>query len=527
LSWKPNVGCAYIARHVLTHDHGKNVKTLEAKLHMLAQLVNDFGIPIGENAEIGPAEVFAFLLPALEHRNPGVRAAAAAVYVNAHKFIGELASKLLGDKIKPSLRASLSKAVMEDPHKDSKGQRPKTPAAFIFDRPSTAADRLAREGGWQSQVGLTAAPILAQMGIQAAGLPGTEEASEDASPKKSVHWEGDEAPSPPKATEADVDAAMAASLAELTGDPAELSILKQMFGEDVLLQLREEDRGERQQSIETMQQKLWENGPLMGSGDTSLADDANASFSACLTLVKHALRDSAMDVQSGGLDTLKALIVTHNRPMGAFEMRLALGSVANMVLGLCADGPIRLRASAEETAIFLCQQQKVGVGLMSRYLLESATSSSLKARKDKGRAVVLARLKLLDILLDGVVQAQQQEGSSTDTDWKVETVATFAASCLAFHPSSAVSHLTSNPQPRLACTVWLYSVVSRISGTDCGLLVTGQEQGPGCGAQRVPPGWGPGDRALGVAAADAGARGPHPRDGAAEDGAAGVRRGGE
>jgi len=38
LSWKPNVGCAYIARHVLGHDHGKNVRALEAKLHMLAQV---------------------------------------------------------------------------------------------------------------------------------------------------------------------------------------------------------------------------------------------------------------------------------------------------------------------------------------------------------------------------------------------------------------------------------------------------------------------------------------------------------
>ena len=42
-----------------------------------------------------------------------------------------------------SVRKALAKAVMEDPHKDAKMIRPKTPAAFIFDRPSTAAERLA------------------------------------------------------------------------------------------------------------------------------------------------------------------------------------------------------------------------------------------------------------------------------------------------------------------------------------------------------------------------------------------------
>eukprot|EP01048_Picozoa_sp_COSAG05_P018832 COSAG05_NODE_2830_length_2592_cov_47.594063_1_plen_199_part_10 len=155
-------------------------------------------------------------------------------------------------------------------------------------------------------------------------------------------------------------------------------------------------------------------------------------------------------MQAGALEMLKALLVTHNRPMDAFEIRLALGtprhspyafhhaeiflnlmfmrfhklcfalytdmiccglfvgSVANMVIGLCADGPVRLKSKAEDCCLFLCQQPKVGVGLMSRYLLEAANSAGMKARKDKGRAVVLARLKLLDTLLDGVVQEQRE-----------------------------------------------------------------------------------------------------------------------
>ena len=72
-----------------------------------------------------------------------------------------------------------------------------------------------------------------------------------------------------------------------------------------------------------------------------------------------------------------------------------------------------MKGKAEECCIFLCQQPKVGVGLMSRYLLESANSACMKGRKDKGRAVVLCRLKLLDVLLDGVVQERQEAGGAS------------------------------------------------------------------------------------------------------------------
>ena len=52
--------------------------------------------------------------------------------------------------------------------------------------------------------------------------------------------------------------------------------------------------------------------------------------------------------------------------------------------------------------MFLAHQPKLGVTFLSRYLLENAAAPDLLKRKDGGRAVVLARLKLLVDLLGEV-----------------------------------------------------------------------------------------------------------------------------
>jgi hypothetical protein len=67
LSWRPNVGCAFIARHILAHEHKKNVRGLEMKLLMLAQLVNDFGI--SDESGIDADTLFACAAPSFEHRS--------------------------------------------------------------------------------------------------------------------------------------------------------------------------------------------------------------------------------------------------------------------------------------------------------------------------------------------------------------------------------------------------------------------------------------------------------------------------
>eukprot|EP01048_Picozoa_sp_COSAG05_P018834 COSAG05_NODE_2830_length_2592_cov_47.594063_3_plen_155_part_00 len=81
----------------------------------VAQLVNDFGVPIGDADSggdvIDAAEIFAFVNPALEHRTASVRKAACDVYVNCHKFIGGQASELLEETLKDSVRKALAKAV--------------------------------------------------------------------------------------------------------------------------------------------------------------------------------------------------------------------------------------------------------------------------------------------------------------------------------------------------------------------------------------------------------------------------------
>jgi hypothetical protein len=179
-----------------------------------------------------------------------------------------------------------------------------------------------------------------------------------------------------------------------------------------------------------MQEAIWSNGPLLGS-----EADANASFEACCHLAKHALSDKSIGVICGGLELLKTVIVTHSRKLGAFEFRLALGSLATTILGLSADGPIRVRGKSDEMAVFLAHQPKLGITFLSRYLLENAAAPSLMSRKDSGRAVVLARLKLLCELL-GEVAAPGTDKSQ----WPMESVATFCAACIAVHTSVAVKN---------------------------------------------------------------------------------------
>ena len=432
LSWKPNVGGAFIARHILSHDHGKNVTALENKALLLAQLVNDFGV--GDES-ISAEDLFTFTRPCFEHRNAKVREAAVKIYVAAHKFIGAATNDLIGE-VKPSLRAVLSKAAMDDPHTNS--ERPKTPAAFIFDRPSTAAERLSHSlalGG----VGLSAAPILAQAGI-GAGSSGASSGGqvspdeEEAPAAQSGELDVSKMPQAQPQTEREkalaLERATDAELNELTGLSGSLEVLKRVFGADLLLQFRDKDSSEREEALESMQEAIWSNGPLLGS-----EADANASFEACCHLAKHALSDKSIGVICGGLELLKTVIVTHSRKLGAFEFRLALGSLATTILGLSADGPIRVRGKSDEMAVFLAHQPKLGITFLSRYLLENAAAPSLMSRKDSGRAVVLARLKLLCELL-GEVAAPGTDKSQ----WPMESVATFCAACIAVHTSVAVKN---------------------------------------------------------------------------------------
>lgn len=424
LSWKPNVGGAFIARHVLSHDHGKNVTALENKALLLAQLVNDFGL--GDES-IGAEQLFIFTRPCFEHRNAKVRDAAVKIYVAAHKFIGAAVNDMIGD-VKPALRAVLSKAAMDDPHVNN--ERPKTPAAFIFDRPSTAAERLSHSlalGG----VGLSAAPILAQAGIGGSSggqvSPDEEELGRNSDtvdvskmPQAQPQTEREKALALQRATDAELN--------ELTGLSGSLEVLKRVFGSDLLLQFRDKDSSEREEALESMQDAIWSNGPLLGS-----ETDANASFEACCHLAKHALSDKSIGVICAGLELLKTVIVTHSRKLGAFEFRLALGSLATTILGLSADGPIRVRGKSDEMVVFLAHQPKLGIAFLSRYLLENAAAPALMARKDSGRAVVLARLKLLVDLL-GEVAAPGTDKSQ----WPMESVATFCAACIAVHTSVSV-----------------------------------------------------------------------------------------
>lgn len=423
LSWKPNVGGAFIARHVLSHDHGKNVTALENKALLLAQLVNDFGL--GDES-ISAEDLFTFTRPCFEHRSGKVREAAVKIYVAAHKFIGAAVNEMIGD-VKPALRAVLSKAAMDEPHTNS--ERPKTPAAFIFDRPSTAAERLSHSlalGG----VGLSAAPLLAQAGIGGgSGGQNSEEQTQSGDvvdvskmPQSQPQTEREKALALERATDAELN--------ELTGLSGSLEVLKRVFGSDLLLQFRDKDSSEREEALESMQAAIWSNGPLLGS-----EADANASFEACCHLTKHALSDKSIGVVCAGLELLKTVIVTHSRKLGAFEFRLALGSLATTILGLSADGPIRVRGKSDEMVVFLAHQPKLGIAFLSRYLLENAAAPAFLARKDSGRAVVLARLKLLVDLLGEVA------APGTDkTQWPMESVATFCAACIAVHTSVSVKN---------------------------------------------------------------------------------------
>ena len=451
-AWKATVGGAYVARHVLADDHKKNVKALINKLMLLSQLVTDFGV----GAEgVSLEELFGITRPALEHRDAKVRKAAIAAYVAAHQRVGqtegEKLNELLGE-CKPVLRDALTKAVMDAPHREGSGQRPKTPAAFIFDRPSTAAARLSNfisngegpqldENVKVSNYGNGRAGSPVEMTIEASagggGGGGAAGASSDTTGFKM---------DPNSVSETDRVAAEAAlkgmveqELNELTGLSGSLDILKQLFGEDLLLQFRQTSSSEREEALELMQDAIWSHGPMLSSEEA-----ANSSFEACCHLSKHALADKTMSVQSAGLDLLKAVVVTHSRRLGAFEMRLALGSLVGMILGLASDGAIRLRGKAEETVIFLAHHPKVGPGCVGRYLLESAAAPSMKVRKDKGRAQVLTRLKLLDDLVGevtaaGAPAAAGAGGSPKATvEWPMETVATFCASCIGHHKSTAV-----------------------------------------------------------------------------------------
>ena len=428
LSWKPNVGGAFIARHILAHDHGKNVTALENKLVLLAQLVNDFGV--GEES-ISAEDLFVLTRPCFEHRNAKIRDAAVKIYVAAHKFIGAKTNELIGE-VKPALLAVMTKAAMDDPHSNS--ERPKTPAAFIFDRPSTAAERLSHSLSL-SGVGLSAAPILAQAGIASmvsSGASSCGQVSPDELEAPAGFMDVSKMPQAQPQTEREkalaLDKATNAQLNELTGLSGSLDVLKRVFGADLLLQFRDTDQNEREEALEAMQEAIWSNGPLLGS-----EDDANASFEACCHLAKHALSDKAVGVVCAGLELLKTVIVTHSRKLGAFEFRLALGSLATTILGLSADGPIRVRGKSDEMAVFLAHQPKLGVTFLSRYLLENAAAPHLLSRKDGGRSVVLARLKLLVELLEEV--------TAPDTDksqWQMESLATFCAVCIAVHKAVTV-----------------------------------------------------------------------------------------
>ena len=430
LSWKPNVGGAFVARHVLSHDHGKNTTALENKALLLAQLVNDFGL--GDES-ISAEELFTFARPCFEHRNAKVRDAAVKIYVAAHKFIGTAVNDMIGE-VKPTLRAVLSKAAMDDPHLNN--ERPKTPAAFIFDRPSTAAERLSHSlalGG----VGLSAAPILAHAGIcdtNRGSTGGQVSPNEEGPTQRDDMVDVSKMPQVRPQTEREkalaLERATDAELNELTGLSGSLEVLKRVFGSDTLLQFRDKDPSEREEALESMQDAIWSNGPLLGS-----ETDASASFEACCHLAKHALSDKSIGVICAGLELLKTVIVTHSRKLGAFEFRLALGSLATTILGLSADGPIRVRGKSDEMVIFLAHQPKLGIAFLSRYLLENAAAPALIARKDSGRSVVLARLKLLVDLL-GEVAAPGTDKSQ----WPMESVATFCAACIAVHTSVSVKN---------------------------------------------------------------------------------------
>eukprot|EP01048_Picozoa_sp_COSAG05_P018833 COSAG05_NODE_2830_length_2592_cov_47.594063_2_plen_263_part_00 len=233
--------------------------------------------------------------------------------------------------------------VMEDPHKDKKLIRPKTPAAFIFDRPSTAAERLAQSGGWQSTVGLTAAPIFASAGVvpgqegDSAGAPaqgeGAEQGEADAEASAGNHQtvNGSSAASTDGAAPGGELVPGSAEwvtkyrgLSDLTADAGSLQVLIKMFGQDTLLQVRSplqssrsqlqtfprppsqfvvcfplymiiltrwvgarddqmrgEESSEREAALEAMQNALWSNGPLIGSGDTTLKQVCVSPLCVC------------------------------------------------------------------------------------------------------------------------------------------------------------------------------------------------------------------------------------------------------
>jgi hypothetical protein len=61
---------------------------------------------------------------------------------------------------------------------------------------------------------------------------------------------------------------------------------------------------------------------------------------ACLDLVKRALADSAMAVQSAGLEMLKTLVVTHNRKLGALCVTCHVLFVFITLAALCTGGEI-------------------------------------------------------------------------------------------------------------------------------------------------------------------------------------------
>jgi hypothetical protein len=447
-SWRPNIGGAFVGRHILSQDHGKNVKSLGRKLTLLAQLITDFGV--GSDG-VSLVDAFALIRPTMEHRDVKVRKAANAAYVAAHQRVGGANGERMGEinkligEVKPALREVLTKAVMDAPHKASSGQRPTTPAAFIFDRPSTAAARVSKfmsadaPASEEHIASLTmegarsTSPVEWAQGeenVAAIGQYQLDTASLGEAIEATAAVGADR-----ESAEKELQQVVDAQLNELTGLSGSLSVLKELFGEDLLMQFRQPDTSEREEAIESMQEAIWSHGPMLATEEL-----ANNSFEACSHLVKHALGDKAMAVQSAGLDLLKAVVVTHSRRLGAFEMRLALGSLVGQILNLAADGAIRLRSKAEEAILFLAHHPKVGPGCVGRYLLESASSSSMQRRKDKGRALVLCRLKLLEDLM-GELSASLQGGSPTaKVEWPMETVATFCAGCIGHHKSTAVQN---------------------------------------------------------------------------------------
>lgn len=189
---------------------------------------------------------------------------------------------------------------------------------------------------------LEAAPILAQAGI-AVGTGGGQGYGDDASGPQ-VDEGVEESPQSTQVvgkvsgvdvTEEELNAAVATEIGQLSGNERTVAHITKLFGEDLLLAFRDPSSSVREEALEGMQDVLWSNGPLLGS-----AEEAAASLEACLDLVKRALADSAMAVQSAGLEMLKTLVVTHNRKLGALCVTCHVLFVFITLAALCTGGEI-------------------------------------------------------------------------------------------------------------------------------------------------------------------------------------------